>query len=373
MKKASFVCALGLISTGFQEKTYSSWIPQATLSANVTGSSEGVDVALSADGSTLAAGAPYYNHIGTVEIYVRSESSWTHQAYLPASEQNLGAAVALSADGNTLAWGTPGYANGYGQTIILGRSSGTWSVLWGATQFVANSNEGWAVALSSDGTTLAAGAYIYGNTGATQVYVQDGYQLNHQATLSQKYPNSFEGISVSLSADGNTLAAGAYGTNNNTGATQIYFRTGTSWTYQATLSQNISGSMEGSSVALSADGNTLAVGAPAYDNNTGTVHVYTRTGTAWSLQASLSNSSSGSYEGDSVSLSADGNTLAVTATSSTQIYFRSGSQWSHQQALYLSAAGASVALSADNSTLAVGAPEYQLLPGETFIYSNDQN
>jgi hypothetical protein len=89
------------------------------------------------------------------------------------------------------------------------------------------------------------------------------------------------------------------------------------------------GDQFGFSVALSGDGNTLAVGAYFEDSSTtgidstpndlatdaGAVYVYTRTAGAWSQQAYVkaSNTGAGDLFGLSVALSGDGNTLAVGA------------------------------------------------------------
>ncbi len=92
------------------------------------GDALGYSVALSADGSTLAVGAPLedsnatgVNGAGTdnsspdsgaVYVYTRSGSSWSQQAYVKASntgfDDGLGSSVALAADGSTLAAGAPG-------------------------------------------------------------------------------------------------------------------------------------------------------------------------------------------------------------------------------------------------------------------------
>src|SRR5437016_11252584 len=90
------------------------------------------------------------------------------------------------------------------------------------------------------------------------------------------------------------------------------------------------GTLEGHGVALSGDGNTLAVGAPyessgakgingdQNDNSVysaGAVYVFTRRDNAWSQQAYIkaSNPEDADVFGYSVSLSADGNTRPVTA------------------------------------------------------------
>src|SRR3989454_9894418 len=90
------------------------------------------------------------------------------------------------------------------------------------------------------------------------------------------------------------------------------------------------GTLEGHGVALSGDGNTLAVGAPyessgakgsngnQNDNSiysAGAVYVFVRRNNAWSQQAYIKASNAGQSDkfGFVVSLSQDGNTLAVSA------------------------------------------------------------
>src|SRR3990172_4375858 len=86
----------------------------------------------------------------------------------------------------------------------------------------------------------------------------------------------------------------------------------------------------GNSLAISADGNTLAIGAHQesssargingnQNNNSayasGAVYVFTRRGDAWAQQAYIKASNAGQSDnfGAVVALSADGNTLAVSA------------------------------------------------------------
>ncbi|MCX7800604.1 MAG: FG-GAP repeat protein, partial [Fimbriimonadales bacterium] len=153
------------------------------------------------------------------------------------------------------------------------------------------------------------------------------------------------GTRVALSADGNTLAVGARledsnatGVNGNqsnnsasdSGAVYIFTRSGSTWSQQAYIKASNTEAFDnfGYSVALSADGNTLAVGAPGEDSNatgvngnqldnsasaSGAVYIFTRSGSTWSQQAYLkaSNTEAGDGFGFSVALSGDGNTLAV--------------------------------------------------------------
>ncbi len=105
----------------------------------------------------------------------------------------------------------------------------------------------------------------YGSTKSVKDHASQ-IDWNLQAFLTQKITKSEEGSSIALSADGNILAVGAPYFNHyaDAGATQIYVRSGSVWKYQATLTQSEAGSKEGSSVALAAEGNMLAVIAPPF-------------------------------------------------------------------------------------------------------------
>src|SRR5262249_13181297 len=75
----------------------------------------------------------------------------------------------------------------------------------------------------------------------------------------------------------------------------------------------------GDSIALSADGSTLAVGVPRDNLSAGAVYVFTRSGTTWRQQAYLkpplvpTGTTTGDLFGCAVALSGDGSILAVGA------------------------------------------------------------
>ena len=223
------------------------------------------------------------------------------------------------------------------------------------------------------------------------------------------------GRAVALSADGNTLAVGARVKDaiaGQSGAVYLFRFDGADWFQQAYVKASNIGAFDlfGSTVALSADGNTLTVGAPGEASNTsgigsdqsdnsapgsGAVYLFRFDGTDWFQQAYVkaSNTEKGDQFGEAVALSADGNTLAVGApfedsaatgingdqhddsfdtgrpadsgpnASSGVVYlFRfDGSDWS--QEAYVKASnteafehfGDDVSLSADGSIMAVGA------------------
>jgi hypothetical protein len=130
-----------------------------------------------------------------------------------------------------------------------------------------------------------------------------------------------QGCSVALSSDGNTLAVGGFGDNDTAGATWIFTRSGGAWTQQGSklVGTGATGSIsnQGFSVALSGDGNTLALGAPGDDTNIGATWIFTRSGGAWTQQGTklvgtgYTNGPLNVFQGIGVALSNDGNTLAV--------------------------------------------------------------
>jgi trimeric autotransporter adhesin len=157
------------------------------------------------------------------------------------------------------------------------------------------------------------------------VYVGDLTAAIGYVKASNTGANDRFGNSVALSADGNTLAVGAYGedssatgiggdqTNNSassSGAVYVFARSGSTWSQQAYVKASNTGAGDcfGSSVALSADGDTLAVGAyneassatgigGVQTNNSapssGAVYVFTRSGSTWSQQAYVKASNTG--------------------------------------------------------------------------------
>jgi len=371
-------------------------------------------IALSGDGNTLAVGARAESSAaagingnqtdasafssGAVYVFARAGDRWVQQAYLKASNPGIndqfGHLVALSADGNILAVSAPfedSRATGVdgdqadnsleqsGAIYVFARRGAVWfqqAYLKASNPGEAEDGDqfGFSLALSDDGTTLAAGAIsedsadarINGNqadntannAGAVYVFARTGSRWSQQAYVKSSSPNGADandlfGYSVGLSADGNTLAVGAYdeaGSSNiingpednnapGTGAVFVFTRSGASWSRQAYLKASTQDRADslGAWVAISDDGNTVAAGAPDEDSLTtgintvetghsgrigtlddisvGAAYVFIRSGTKWFQQASFKASNSGieDWFGVRLALSGDGNTLAVSA------------------------------------------------------------
>lgn len=281
----------------------------------------------------------------------------------------FGWSVRLSADTNTLAVGAPGEDNSASGINPSGNNNGALQsgavyiftrnqTVWTQQAFIKASNAeardefGYSVSLSDDGNTLVVGAHleessavgINGNqinntapdSGAAYVFTRSGTTWSQQAYLKASNTDIDDefGAFVELSSDGNTLAISAINedsnavningneSNNsasNAGATYIFTRSGTIWTQQAYLKASNTGSSDhfGQSLSLSTDANTLAISADDEDSNgtnTGAVYTFTRNGNTWLQQAFIKHSApfqSNEFFGQSISLSGNGTILAV--------------------------------------------------------------
>jgi hypothetical protein len=368
------------------------WAQEAYVKASNTGLNDafGYALALSADGSVLAVGANRESSnatginglqanndagsSGAVYVFRRSSDVWAQEAYVKASNTAMldyfGAALALSGDGTTLAVGAYGEdsaATGVGGDQMSNAVADSGAVYvfrnttgaWMQDAYVKASNTGMtdyfgiSVALSADGATMAVGA-SYEDSGATGV---GGDQASNSATEAGavyvfgraagawtqsayvKASNTLAfqhfGTSLALSADGATLAVGAYGEGTSgaaSGAAYVFRWTAGVWAEQARLKASNAAASDnlGRDIALSADGTTLAAGAYFEDSaatdiggdessnaamDAGAVYVFRTTGSTWTQVAYVkaSNTNSGDRFGFSVALSNDGGTLAVGA------------------------------------------------------------
>ncbi len=207
-----------------------------------------------ADNSAIAAGAVY--------VFTRSGDAWSQQAYVKSDSP---------------------------------------------AQLTAGDLFGYSVALNADGNTMAIGAYDEGSaagingafdnklggSGAVFVYTRSGTTWTRQAFLKAREQdrNDSMGSSVAISEDGNTIVAGAAdedtmtsGINaakagdsgqadgpddNSSGAVYVFVRNGTTWTQQANFKASNTGKNDwfGVKLAVSGNGNTVAVGATNEDSN----------------------------------------------------------------------------------------------------------
>ena len=299
-------------------------------------SHQGWAVSISADGNTAAVGGWNDNgDTGAVWIFIRRGSTWSQQgSKLVGTGSNFGGqgpfqgwSVALSADGNTMVEGGPNYNSETGAVWVFTRSDTTWSqdgpMLHGTPGFIDNASQGYSVAISADAKTVIEGGPSDSNgvVGAAWVFTKTGGVWTQQAKLVGTgyvvgLDDVWQGYSVALSADGNTAAVGGWYDNSYAGAVWVFTRTGTTWTQQGNklVGSGAAGiAQQGVSLGMSADGNTLMVGGLQDNGQAGASWVYTRAGGIWTQQGQKlvgAGASGTAYFGMSA-LSADGSVAVV--------------------------------------------------------------
>lgn len=332
-------------------------------------------LSLSSDGSTLAVGAADSTdatRAGAVYLFDRSKGGdWGQPQRLtaptPQANERFGSsAVSLSADGRILAVGATGSNNRTGSVYLYSRAdlASPWLhnvTLTAGDKAQADSLFGDQVSLSQTGTRLAVGAALedkggsFIDTGAVYIFSRPdtASEWGKPIQLTAFNPNQDDnyGYSLSLSPDGDTLAVGVPSENteasgvfhnpaevpvnstaDNSGAIYLYKRLGDDWAFQAYLkaSNAQTGDRFGEAVSLSETGDYLVVGAYLEDSQdlglkgsgadnqaafSGATYLFRRSNGRWQQSAYLKapNSEANDQFGYSVSLSADGATLAIGA------------------------------------------------------------
>ena len=254
----------------------------------------GYSCSLSSNGLTLAVASETEASIGAMYIFTRSSTSVAFSAYSSGTPTAV-AATRITGPTATSSW--------FGKSCSL-------------------SSNGLILAVGAMGETSYNGAaYIFSRRSTSVAFTSyvSGTPTALAATRITGSAASYFGQSCSLSSDGLTLAVGAYAETSNIGALYVFTRTSTSAVFAtyvsstATTTRLAAGTIYfGGSCAISSDGLTLAVGAGSENS----VYLYTRTATtvAFSSYTKMSGSvSKNAGFGQSCSLSSDGLILAVGA------------------------------------------------------------
>jgi hypothetical protein len=278
----------------------------------------GSSVSLSADGLTIAitarnndADVPNSNR-GHCRVYGWDGSAWVQKGLDIDGEANndtsgnLPTSVSLSADGSAVAIGASrndgnGTDSGHCRVYVFNSETGLWVQRGQDIDGEAASDaSGTSVSLSADGLTVAIGADNNDGTGSNAGHCRV-YAFNTVTSLWVKRGQDIDGeladdrsgICVSLSADGLTVAIGANlndgpTANSNVGHCRVW-----AWNNSTSLwvrkGQDLDGEagndQSGGAVSLSADGNVVAIGAWSNNgggNDSGHVRVY-----GWNSATSL--------------------------------------------------------------------------------------
>jgi len=350
----------------------------------------GVNSGLEADDSESGSGAVY--------VFIRTNGVWSLQAYIKASNAEtgdaFGSSVAIS--GDTLVVGAPNEDSSL-TTVIQSPASAT-------------------------ETATGNGAF---ESGSVYVFTRAGTTWSQQAYVKASNAGAADHFGSAVAIHGNTIVVGAPGEDGHlltgstapppdntttgdgasaSGAAYVFTRSGTTWSQQAYIKASNAGANDnfGTHVAISLD--TAAVGATGEDSNltgilagspnegttgnavsnSGSVYVFTRSGTNWTQQAYVkaSNTDGGDTFGSSIAINSD--TLVVgapgegstgtgvnpgptaeadntaNASGAAYVFTRSGTTWSQQA--YVKASNTEVSdafgtsVSINGTKLVVGAP-----------------
>jgi hypothetical protein len=333
----------------------------------------GSSVAISADGSKVVAGAPHsLSGSGAAYVFARPAGGWsgaTEQlATLTASDAAandlLGSSIAISGDGSTVAAGAPeakiGANEGQGAAYVFTQPGGGWgsgtqpqhqtakltASDGAAHDSLGGDNGGNAIAVSGDGSTVAAGAATATTTGclpctfgpgAVYVFARPGGGWSSgtqtaKLTASDGHGNDRFGDAVAMSGDGSTIVAGAQlavGSTGNSqqGAVYVFARSGGGWstgtqTAKLTAHDGHGTDKLGRSVAVSSDASTIVAGAyfatVGSNASQGKVYLFTRPGGGWTTgtdqgELTAADGAPSDELGFSVATVSDGSTIVAGA------------------------------------------------------------
>jgi len=308
------------------------------IDGEITEDISGYNISLSNNGSIVAVGAIWNDgngiKSGHVRIFQNISNIWTQigsDINGEATDDLSGYSVSLSNDGNILAIGAinnNGNGSNSGHIRIYQNSSGVWTQIGSDINGEASGDlSGYSLSLSGDGNIVAIGATNNDGNGSnsghvriyqniSNIWTQIGSDINGEAA------GDLCGLNVSLSDNGNFVAIGApYNDENgaDSGHVRIYENSSGIWTQIGSdIDGEAAGDRSGWYVSLSNNGALVAIGALDNDgngNNSGHVRVYRNNLGVWvQVGSDIDGEAASDQSGLSVSLSDDGNIIAISAS-----------------------------------------------------------
>lgn len=274
-------------------ETGGTWSEQQILSptTSITMDEFGEFVAIDTDGNTAIVGAPFADSASTTNngaayIFTRSGSTWTQQAELTpptadnAANRQFGSGVAISEDGDRVFVGAPGSSILDGVGYVYTRSGSTWSLEQKLTPTGGTPGDisfGQAASFNALSDVLVVGdpEYTASALGSAYVFTRSGSTWTQQQKLNGGTLSSVAsfGETVDINDDGDVIVIGAKNDNSNTGAAFVFTESGGTWTEESKNTFGPSNSQFGDSVSISGDGQYIAVGATNDNTNDGFVYV----------------------------------------------------------------------------------------------------
>ena len=312
--------------------------------ADLSGDSSPYSISLSADGSIIAIGAPDNanngTHSGHVRIYENISGNWIQIGNDIEGENSgdgCGISVSLSADGSIVAIGANlndnGNGNGAGHVRVYQNIFSNWVQIGNDIDGEAIFDQsGTSVSLSANGNIIAIGAPLNNNSngsdsGHVRIYeniagtwIQIGNDIDGK-TIGEQI-----GYGLSLSADGDIVAISSCKNN-----VRIYQNISGNWIQVGNDIIGNSINIISNKISISSNGEIIAINTVSNDFS-GSVLIYKNISGSWEKINSNLKGIANDFYGSDISLSDDGNIIAIGSTSlntinsagSVQVYDLSG-------------------------------------------------
>lgn len=362
------------------------------ITPDIQGQHSGYSTSISADGKTVAAGC--YNSVQNstaARVYSYENGEWIQkgQTLEITQSENMELAlceVSLSSDGNTLAWGLPYVGTdanrGKVKVYSFNNTNDTWEQLGSDITGVDDTYLGFNIDLTASGNTLAvvSGGKWYVNSmnpGSVAVYeyINSEWVLKGEKITGSNLQFIF--ADVSLSDDGNTMVVGAAFAN---GSTVVYEYINNAWQLSSEPIPFEGYIGYGSSVSITGDANTMITGG---FQEAGKAKIYEKVNGQWQQKGqTLTGDFDDDQFGIAVSVSSDGNLIAVGAALSNSVYSNggrvkiykyTGNQWIQygqniDGEVTYGLLGYDISLTGSGDYLAVGVPNANSYSGIVKIY-----
>ena len=319
-----------------------------SLSSPGTNDGFGYSMAVSADESTIVVGAPLDDARGTnagaVYVFTKPSGGWGSGTAPTgvkltgsdsAAGDGFGESVAVDEDGSTIVVGAPNVnvhpSLDNGKAYVFTKPADGWATTAAQANFRMQNVDrdddfGGSVAVSGDGNTIVIGVPgRLSNQGLACMRGKSpgGAWANGTCIsvhmMGPRVSGEEFGTSLSMSADGNTLVVGTRGE-----AAYVYTKPAGGWSTSAafatlTKESSVGTDQFGENVTTSGDGGTVVVGADGVDSN-GAAYVFTKPATGWATTSSATSTAAkltasdgaANYKfGRSVSANADGSMIAI--------------------------------------------------------------
>ena len=364
------------------QRNESVWVQQQKLvpADGVVDDHFGETVSICGDAAAVGAKGNLGKRVSAVHVFARNGSTWIQQAKLTPSDPNsrnlFGNAISISGDivaaGDT--WGG-GRVPHSGSAYIFSRKNMKWSQeqkLTGSLDTAAKDRFGNSVSISGDTAIIGAPEdnNAGGESGGAYVFTRNvsNWTLQQKLTPVDIEIGSYLGRTVAISGD--TAAIGPLIRKCDTGLVFVFSRLNGVWTQQAKLSVPGIANEPILCLYVAISGDTIAAGTGSMHDLGGSVYVFVRNGSTWTLQAKLNSPHPDEEKVFGSTLSLSGDTLIVGVpgenggifgvkkkSGSAYVFTRRGSTWIQIQKLTASDAsagemfGSSVSISGDTAAI----------------------